>query len=260
MEAEKELQAREQLESMLSAEKMQKGPSSPTSQLADLDSPSVVMAASCASISSSWSTSGSESSSSTEAPAGPIESGNKVRRYSISSENGDDDDASSPSQVQLEEGLNSLHRVRTPCTSKVEKTQALRSLLVEFRRQLVEYEVKIPSTPSTVSSQSEAAMQGTGQATCRVEWESDAPNCTLCGTTFDKRCLKLRHHCRICGKNVCAACSPNQVQLEGQRRLQRACTPCVTVAMRKLQMHSDDASGSEDMNLAKLFFVVRCGC
>lgn len=37
--------------------------------------------------------------------------------------------------------------------------------------------------------------------------------------------MRLRHHCRTCGKCVCHDCSPNQLLLNGQ--LQRACTPCV---------------------------------
>mmetsp|Transcript_14935 Transcript_14935/g.41281 ORF Transcript_14935/g.41281 Transcript_14935/m.41281 type:complete len:875 (-) Transcript_14935:68-2692(-) len=63
----------------------------------------------------------------------------------------------------------------------------------------------------------------TGGAT----WEENARNCSLCGAKLGKRHLTPRHHCRICGRCICAACSPNVVQLQGQSTPQRACKECI---------------------------------
>lgn len=76
---------------------------------------------------------------------------------------------------------------------------------------------------STVSNCKAAGHEG---------WETDATNCSHCGCRLGKRYLKPRHHCRVCGLCVCAACSPNFIQFEGQRKLQRACTPCLASAQR----------------------------
>lgn len=59
-------------------------------------------------------------------------------------------------------------------------------------------------------------------------WVPNTDNCQLCGLSFGLR--SARHHCRICGKNVCRFCSPNRVQIDGHEKLQRACTPCVSSA------------------------------
>eukprot|EP00933_Yihiella_yeosuensis_P047929 TRINITY_DN4391_c1_g1_i7.p1 TRINITY_DN4391_c1_g1~~TRINITY_DN4391_c1_g1_i7.p1 ORF type:complete len:312 (-),score=29.63 TRINITY_DN4391_c1_g1_i7:333-1268(-) len=56
------------------------------------------------------------------------------------------------------------------------------------------------------------------------EWPG---SCTICGSLLGKRRLNPRHHCRVCGKLVCGSCSPNWVKLSDQRRVVRACTPCV---------------------------------
>merc|ERR1719379_1015885 len=58
-------------------------------------------------------------------------------------------------------------------------------------------------------------------------WEENTTSCGVCGTRFQKRRMTRRHHCRICGKCVCSSCSPSMVQLEGHKKPQRACTPCV---------------------------------
>eukprot|EP00929_Paragymnodinium_shiwhaense_P033961 TRINITY_DN18541_c0_g1_i1.p1 TRINITY_DN18541_c0_g1~~TRINITY_DN18541_c0_g1_i1.p1 ORF type:complete len:246 (-),score=37.61 TRINITY_DN18541_c0_g1_i1:365-1102(-) len=57
-------------------------------------------------------------------------------------------------------------------------------------------------------------------------WSEDT-QCQICGTALGKRRLKPRHHCRICGQSVCSACSPNSIQLDDKKGMQRACTPCI---------------------------------
>lgn len=64
---------------------------------------------------------------------------------------------------------------------------------------------------------------------------AEAELCAVCGVALGKRRGRPRHHCRICGNSVCAGCSPSSVQLElpgGERSLQRACNPCVSIAQR----------------------------
>mmetsp|Transcript_88126 Transcript_88126/g.247871 ORF Transcript_88126/g.247871 Transcript_88126/m.247871 type:complete len:362 (+) Transcript_88126:85-1170(+) len=64
-------------------------------------------------------------------------------------------------------------------------------------------------------------------ALSREDWERNAKTCSACGKSLGKRKLALRHHCRVCGKCVCGACSPSFVQLEDWPAPQRTCTPCV---------------------------------
>mmetsp|Transcript_85570 Transcript_85570/g.238890 ORF Transcript_85570/g.238890 Transcript_85570/m.238890 type:complete len:424 (-) Transcript_85570:246-1517(-) len=59
---------------------------------------------------------------------------------------------------------------------------------------------------------------------------ANTSNCAVCSSALGKRWLRPRHHCRICGRCVCSACSPNSIQLEGQKQLQRVCTPCASSA------------------------------
>jgi hypothetical protein len=62
------------------------------------------------------------------------------------------------------------------------------------------------------------------------DWEEDVPNCGVCGKVFGP--FLFRHHCRVCGRCVCAHCSPSSVLLPGHTRVERACTPCVYNAQR----------------------------
>jgi len=66
---------------------------------------------------------------------------------------------------------------------------------------------------------------GDGEA---VSWEENTAACSICGDALGKRRMNRRHHCRLCGKCVCAACSQSSLQLEGFKGLQRACQPCVS--------------------------------
>lgn len=57
-------------------------------------------------------------------------------------------------------------------------------------------------------------------------WEN-ANKCGVCSSSLGKRRLRPRHHCRLCGKSVCNACSPNLVQVSGYQKPQRACSGCM---------------------------------
>ena len=43
-------------------------------------------------------------------------------------------------------------------------------------------------------------------SSCAFEWEEDREECSLCKVQFHAMFCR-RHHCRKCGKNVCAECS-----------------------------------------------------
>lgn len=57
-------------------------------------------------------------------------------------------------------------------------------------------------------------------------WAQDR-NCGICDAVLGKRRLRPRHHCRVCGKSVCNACSPNYVKIPDCEKVQRACDQCV---------------------------------
>lgn len=63
------------------------------------------------------------------------------------------------------------------------------------------------------------------------EGEGREESCSVCQKKVGKRHLNPRHHCRTCGRCVCGACSPSNVQLEGHKGLQRVCTPCVNASL-----------------------------
>jgi MAD (mothers against decapentaplegic) interacting protein len=61
--------------------------------------------------------------------------------------------------------------------------------------------------------------------------DSEAPHCMICGSKFTM--VKRRHHCRACGKVLCAACCSEKHTLhylEGKDG--RVCTPCRTILSR----------------------------
>jgi hypothetical protein len=60
-----------------------------------------------------------------------------------------------------------------------------------------------------------------------VEWQPNAgaPACTLCGLPFTWS--RRRHHCRLCGRLVCDACSRARMQpVRGSDKPERACDRC----------------------------------
>jgi hypothetical protein len=78
------------------------------------------------------------------------------------------------------------------------------------------------------------------------EWEPDTATnaCRVCNNDFSRAFpVRWRHHCRLCGRNVCDDCSPNKVRLmfpvqrPGSARengLVRVCTPCYQAFNRGL--------------------------
>ncbi|KAH3732647.1 protein piccolo [Pelomyxa schiedti] len=57
-------------------------------------------------------------------------------------------------------------------------------------------------------------------------WQPDneASNCTVCSKEFTL--MNRRHHCRFCGKVVCAVCAKNKKAVPGTTSQQRICTVC----------------------------------
>jgi len=74
--------------------------------------------------------------------------------------------------------------------------------------------------------------------------DADAPDCMICNARFTL--VKRRHHCRACGKVLCAACCNEKhslVYLENKEG--RVCTPCRTVLARL-----EGAAGQQSSGLA----------
>ena len=74
--------------------------------------------------------------------------------------------------------------------------------------------------------------------------DADAPDCMICAARFTL--VKRRHHCRACGKVLCAACCNEKhslVYLENKEG--RVCTPCRTVLARL-----EGAAGQQSSGLA----------
>lgn len=71
-----------------------------------------------------------------------------------------------------------------------------------------------------------------------VQWMADdeAIACAICSVRFSYNLLhpQRRHHCRLCGALVCAACSESRVAmgLPATWKLERACRSCATAAPR----------------------------
>lgn len=60
--------------------------------------------------------------------------------------------------------------------------------------------------------------------TPKGKWEGDTPACSLC--TRDFGVTRRRHHCRVCGKCVCASCSPFDIRLTSASPPVRLCSRC----------------------------------
>jgi len=89
------------------------------------------------------------------------------------------------------------------------------------------------SVPHSLDSASSIRSVGTA-------WQKNTANCVVCNIEFSKiNNKRRRHHCRICGRCVCSACSPSTVELKGHQPLQRACTPCIANAQDAPEMHDE---------------------
>eukprot|EP00928_Gymnodinium_smaydae_P013909 TRINITY_DN15043_c1_g1_i1.p2 TRINITY_DN15043_c1_g1~~TRINITY_DN15043_c1_g1_i1.p2 ORF type:complete len:330 (+),score=74.49 TRINITY_DN15043_c1_g1_i1:63-992(+) len=75
---------------------------------------------------------------------------------------------------------------------------------------------------------------GEGAQTARG-W-ANAEQCGVCGVRLGKRLLRPRHHCRLCARSVCGACSRSSLRVEGSWFRQRACVPCVASMQRVVVM------------------------
>lgn len=77
-----------------------------------------------------------------------------------------------------------------------------------------------------------------------VAWQSDAEvtACTLCASTF--KWTRRKHHCRLCGRVVCNACSRARLlPSQGSERAERACDGCAQLLDNGEQ---DDGAVSDD--------------
>lgn len=62
-----------------------------------------------------------------------------------------------------------------------------------------------------------------------AEWQINTSNCGICNAALGKRRFRPRHHCRVCGKCVCAKCASNFVRLPHAQGTHRACNLCVGI-------------------------------
>ena len=60
--------------------------------------------------------------------------------------------------------------------------------------------------------------------------DEEADNCMVCNAEFG--IWTRKHHCRSCGRVVCAACSPKQMGLG--TKIGRVCNPCYDERMERL--------------------------
>mmetsp|Transcript_128688 Transcript_128688/g.321021 ORF Transcript_128688/g.321021 Transcript_128688/m.321021 type:complete len:432 (-) Transcript_128688:198-1493(-) len=72
------------------------------------------------------------------------------------------------------------------------------------------------------------------------DWEVDTTHCSICKKRVGKRVMNPRHHCRICGRCVCAACSPSTIQRDEKRGPERVCKLCVIKAFRDTSSQERD--------------------
>jgi hypothetical protein len=71
------------------------------------------------------------------------------------------------------------------------------------------------------------SLHGDGPAlsvTPQNKWQPDTPACSLCAADFGLS--RRRHHCRVCGVCVCAACSPHELRLLPSAPPVRVCVRC----------------------------------
>lgn len=92
-----------------------------------------------------------------------------------------------------------------------------------------------------VRSETSSVVEDTayGAVPCCERWDEDSESCSICHVLLGRRRLRLRHHCRICGRCVCGPCSPNMITVPGYSKdLQRACTPCLAIAHKAPMLKS----------------------
>jgi hypothetical protein len=81
-------------------------------------------------------------------------------------------------------------------------------------------------------------------------WVSDdeRTTCTLCERKFNP--FFRKHHCRMCGRIICAKCSPSRASLPdlGYQNLVRVCSPCF--ASRNVQSPFDAVEASASVSSA----------
>ena len=85
---------------------------------------------------------------------------------------------------------------------------------------------RVPSA-SRIHRMEMPAMQSlntTPRDTILWQLNSDSPHCVVCFNPFSF--VRRRHHCRTCGKLVCASCSTGRQTVEGSSN-QRICDSCV---------------------------------
>merc|ERR1712183_271533 len=89
-------------------------------------------------------------------------------------------------------------------------------------------------TNSTIASSTNPIVEPPAEALVRASDSaiSSAGACEICGRMLGKRRLRPRHHCRICTRLVCGACSPSKVNIEGEPGVHCSCTPCSAVAQK----------------------------
>lgn len=116
----------------------------------------------------------------------------------------------------------------------LEGMRRLSGLGLGFGRKTSEAD-SIQSTPQKAISDAEGSDAGFASTSCgdlKTAGWSEESTCHVCSAVLSKRRLNPKHHCRVCNKTVCGACSPSSVWLESENGLQRVCNPCVRNAER----------------------------
>merc|ERR1712211_205445 len=94
-----------------------------------------------------------------------------------------------------------------------------------------------PVTPPPLARETRSSAPSSSSGR-RPPWtdDADAPCCELCRAAFTV--LQRRHHCRRCGRCVCAACSPEEgfrpLPELGYEKPCRQCKVCVPPAAKTL--------------------------
>jgi len=85
---------------------------------------------------------------------------------------------------------------------------------------------------SSVSSSSQPATPQTHWPFDGQAGTDDEGMCFTCHSALGKRYFNPRHHCRLCNRAVCGACSPCRVPIAGCGGVHRACLPCAANASK----------------------------